>query len=281
MTRFQAAIQRQEQEREDSGFKKILANAWGRIEEVAPKEMNTDRLFQIALSALNKNPGLQKCTPATLLSCLMTCSALGLEPSEVDGLGRAYLVPRYNSKTRTQECTFILGYKGMIDLARRSDEIESISAHVVREGDVFRYNYGLNEDLYHVPKGSSNPITHVYMVAKFKGGGHHFEVMSADEVEKAKAQSQAKTPSSPWNMHYEAMACKTVIRRAFKYLPVSIESQRASAQDETTGQYSQDLVGLDFGVADAFKQTEEQAKEVEDVEQVEEYIAPESEVEHE
>ncbi|MGI0119875.1 recombinase RecT [Zooshikella sp. RANM57] len=38
--------------------------------------------------------------------------------------------------------------------------------------------------------------------------------------------------SDPWKTHYEEMAKKTVIRRLFKYLPVSVEMQRAVTLEE-------------------------------------------------
>ena len=135
----------------DNTFKGQLERSWGRISAVAPKSMNKERMFQLALSAYNQTPGLNECSAASVLGCLMKCTALGMEPSAVDGLGRAYILPFYNKKTRSKEATFILGYKGMIDLARRSGQLRDISARVVHEGDEFEYEYGLDERLRHVP----------------------------------------------------------------------------------------------------------------------------------
>jgi len=68
-------------------------------------------------------------------------------------------------------------------------------------------------------------------VAKLKDGGIQFEVMTRAEIEAVRAQSKAGK-SGPWVTHFEEMAKKTVIRRLFKYLPVSIEVQRAVSLDE-------------------------------------------------
>ena len=218
-------------------FKGILAANWHKIAAVMPKHMSEDRMFQLAMSAYNSTPQLAECSTVSVLSCIMKCAALGMEPSAVDGLGRAYILPFRNGKTRRMEATFILGYKGMIDLARRSGEVESISGRAVYEGDEFRYAYGLNEDLYHVPMHKSDQLTYAYCIARFKDGGHYFIVLSRKEIEAARKASKAGN-NGPWVTNYDAMAVKTAIRRAFPYLPVSIVAQEAAAADEQTPDYS-------------------------------------------
>lgn len=218
-------------------FKAVLRSQWGKIQEVLPKTMSAERFFQLAVSAYNSEPKLADCSTISVLSCVMKCAALGMEPSAVDGLGRAYILPFRNGKTRGMEATFTLGYKGMIDLARRSGEIQSISARAVYEGDDFRYSYGLNEDLYHVPRHASNKLIYTYCVAHFKDGGHYFNVLSRTEIEVARKASKAGN-NGPWRTNYDAMAIKTAIRRAFPYLPVSVVAQEAAAVDEQTPDYS-------------------------------------------
>jgi recombination protein RecT len=218
-------------------FKALLKSQWSKISEVLPKNMSAERFFQLAVSAYNSEPKLAQCSTVSVLSCVMKCAALGLEPSAVDGLGRAYILPYRNKKTRSFEATFMLGYKGMIQLARNSGEIKSISARAVYEGDVFHYAYGLNEELTHEPMHKSNKLIYTYCVAHFKDGGHYFVVLSRDEIDKARQSSQAGS-SGPWATHYDMMAIKTAIRRAFPYLPVSTQAQEAAASDETTPDYS-------------------------------------------
>lgn len=224
----------------------IMKSQWGKIEAVMPKHMSSERLFQTAVSAINHDPKLAQCDIKTILSCLMRCSALGMEPSSVDGLGRAYILP-FRNKGR-MEATFILGYKGMIDIARRSGEIMDISARTVHAGDTFDYEYGLNESLRHIPgegDRTADTMTHVYMVCHFKDGGHYIDVMTKAEVNEIRARS--KSPDSgPWVSDYLAMARKTVIRRAFPYLPVSVEAQSAAVSDETSGGYTAELSVLDL-----------------------------------
>ncbi|WVD66337.1 recombinase RecT [Orbus sturtevantii] len=58
-----------------------------------------------------------------------------------------------------------------------------------------------------------------------------FEVMTKSQIDKVKETSKAGD-IGPWKTYYEEMAKKTVIRRLFKYLPASIEIQKAVVLDE-------------------------------------------------
>jgi recombination protein RecT len=200
-----------------------------------PRHVTADRLARVALTEVRRNPALAKCDQMSFLGAIMTCAQLGLEPGGT--LGHAYLVPFENRKAGRTEVQFILGYRGMIDLARRSGQIQSIEARAVYEGDRFEVKFGLDSDLTHVPdfenpnRTQPDKLRFVYAVAKLKDGGLQFDVMSRREIEAVRAQSKAAT-SGPWQTHYEAMALKTVIRRLFKYLPISIEIAQAIEQDE-------------------------------------------------
>lgn len=197
-----------------------------------PKHMTADRLARIALTEVRKNPALGRCDQASFLGAIMQCAQLGLEPG--GALGHAYLLPFENRKKHITEVQFIVGYRGMIDLARRSGQILSLEARAVYAADKFHVALGLNPDLTHEPAWEADdrgPLRFVYSVAKLKDGGTQFEVMSRAEIERVRAKSRAGQ-SGPWVDHYEEMAKKTVIRRLFKYLPVSIELAGAVEQDE-------------------------------------------------
>lgn len=96
----------------------------------------------------------------------------------------------------------------MIDLARRSGQIASLSARVVREGDDFSFEFGLEEKLVHRPgENEDAPVTHVYAVARLKDGGTQFEVMTRKQIELVRAQSKAGN-NGLWVTHWEEMAKK-------------------------------------------------------------------------
>ena len=213
------------------------------IAKVLPKHIKSDHLLRVALTEIRKNPKLLECSSQSLLGALMLAAQLGLEPGI---LGHAYLIPYYNSKTRSTEVQFQIGYKGYIDLVRRSGELQTLDVHEVCRNDTFEYEYGLTPKLMHRPAldNRGDPYCY-YAIAKLKDGGFSYLVMSVQDIEKFRKRS--KSPENgPWVSDYDAMAKKTVIKQLAKYLPLSTEIQRSITQDETTKKEYEDV----FGAAD-------------------------------
>lgn len=196
-----------------------------KIAEVLPKHVSAQTLTRIAITEIRTNPKLLDCSLVSLAGAVMKSAQLGLQ---LGLLGHCYLVP-YGT-----EATFILGYKGMIVLARRSGEIKEIYAVAVYENDEFNCEYGLHRTIKHIPKYEDRgAFKGAYMVAHFMNGGYHFEYLPVVEIEKRRKRSKAAN-NGPWVTDYEEMAKKTVVRFAFDYLPVSTELLTAVHQDETT-----------------------------------------------
>ena len=236
------------------------------IEKALPKHMDADRMARIALTTIRTNPKLLECSVPSLLGAVMQAAQLGLEPGLI---GHCYLVPFKNGKTGQTDVQFIIGYKGMIDLARRSGQIENIYAHAVYSNDEFDYELGLEPKLKHKPymKGDRGEFIGAYAVAHFKDGGYQFEFMSKEEIEKRRKRSRAAN-NGPWVTDYEEMGKKTVIRHMWKYLPISIEIQQAVVQDETVKKdITADPEPVDYIEAEAYEvidpqpQTEEPQQE--------------------
>ena len=213
------------------------------IAKMLPAHLSAERLLKVATIAATTTPSLLECEIPSLITAVGQCALFGLEPNTI--LGHAYLIPfNKNEKdrqsgqwTRRKLVQVVIGYKGLIDMARRSGQIVSISAHEVCENDEFEYSYGLEETLKHRPSDSNRGrVTHFYAYAKLKDGGQSFEVMSLDQIneirDSAAKRNGAKDIAGPWKDHFIEMGRKTVIRRLAKYLPLSIEFQRATALDE-------------------------------------------------
>mgnify|MGYP001490774074 CR=1 FL=1 len=202
------------------------------LERALPKHLDADRLIRIALTEMRRNPELLSCEIKSLLGAIMQAAQLGLEPGL---LGHCYLIPFNNKKRGVKEVQFVIGYKGLIDLVRRSGEVQTIKAEAVYENDEFEFEYGLDEKLRHKPLlfGDRGKLIGFYAYAKFKDGGHTFLVASVDEINRIRDKYSRGKESGPWKEEYEAMAKKTVIRQLIKYLPISIEIQRNVSLDET------------------------------------------------
>ena len=210
----------------------IIEKSKPQFELAAPKGANVDRNVRALVTLVKSTPALQKCDPASLMSCAMRVMDLGLELNSA--LSQVYIIP-YGQVAQLQ-----ISYKGMLALAKRSGEISNVTAREVYSNDVFSFSYGMEDSLIHEPKLTDRgELVAVYAIAKFKDGLSQFEVMSVEEVEKVRATSKMKN-STPWTLHYGEMARKTVIRRLFKYLSISVEMNEAIGLDEQADRGAQD-----------------------------------------
>ena len=188
------------------------------IEAVLPRHLQGrgDTLVKSAILASMKNPQLEKCSQSSVATALVQAAQLGF--TDVSGtLGQCYLVP-YNGV-----CQLIIGYRGMIELARRSGEVVSLDAQPVFKGDVFERTLGDNPSFVHKPGDGEQAYGNLvgcYVIARFKDGGIHRSFMRKAEIDAVKKNS------GPWREHPIQMALKTVVRRAFKWWPMSLDLQR-------------------------------------------------------
>ena len=139
----------QEQQGKSKGqseIQNLLNTMKDEFRKVLPETIKPDRLIRIALTEMRMNPRLFDASKESLLGALMVSAQLGLEPG---ALGYCYLVPYQNKKTGQLEIQFQLGYKGILELVRRSGQVENIEARVVYEKDKFDFEYGLNPKCFH------------------------------------------------------------------------------------------------------------------------------------
>lgn len=216
----------------DTSIKGYVKAMESGIRAALPSVMTPERFTRIVLTALSSTPQLNECSPQSFLGAMMTAAQLGLEPNTP--LGQAYLIP-FRNKGKL-EAQFQIGYKGLIDLAYRSGEVELVQAQCVYENDTFNYQFGLEPKLEHIPADSDRgDLVKVYALFKTKSGGFGFEVMSVDDVKKhAKKYSQSYSSAySPWAKNFEEMAKKTVLKKCLKYAPLKSEFARGISSDET------------------------------------------------
>ena len=213
------------------------------IKKALPSVITPERFTRMTLTAIRSTPGLASCEPMSFLAAMMSAAQLGLEPNTP--LGQAYLLPYKNNNKKITEVQFQIGYKGLIDLAYRSGEVEVVQAQCVYANDTFECEYGIEPKLRHIPAdGERGDLTKVYAMFRTKSGGYGFEVMSVDDIRKhAQKYSKAYSSSySPWKTSFEEMAKKTVLKRVLKYAPLKSDFVRSVVQDETVkGALSEDM----------------------------------------
>lgn len=181
------------------------------------------RFEAVAMALALKDPALKECTDASKLIALNQCCMLGLIPDKV--LGHIWMVPFRNKGQ--QEVQIIPGYKGLIELARRSGIVTRVETGFVHTNDQFVFQQGTQSILRHVPwwqLGNETPghAVCVWGLAEVKGSTvPHIDAMHMSEIEAVRQRARAK--SGPWVTDFEMMARKTVIRRMSKLWSLSPE----------------------------------------------------------
>ena len=227
------------------------------IQMALPKHMSPDRYLRVLLTMVNKNKKLQQCDQSTVFQAMLDCSSVGLEP---DGR-RAHLIPY--GKT----CTLIIDYKGLIELSKRSGEVATWRADIVRDNDEFTYINGVvrHEINFKKDRGEAYAVfSHVHR----KDGVDEYEVMTIDDVQKIRKRSKQPNGQA-WTNDFDEMAKKTVMRRHSKKLTLSPEFNTAvEVMDKNEGiildANYQDLSEHEVIKAEEVKMTVEQESDLVD-----------------
>lgn len=215
-----------------------------KIRQSLPRHLSAERMARLALNLLQRDENLQEVAqtnPASIYKSVLAAADLGLE---LNGpLGHAYIVPFWNKKLGKKEAVCIPGYKGLIQLATRSEQVSRVEAEVVYENDVFEAVKGDKPYLKHRIDWFSDrgKMIGAYAIAFFKDGGTQFEVMSKEQIDAIMRRSPSWNTKhnkafGPWDFDYNAMARKTPVRSLIKWLPVAIDlpegPNRALSDDE-------------------------------------------------
>lgn len=211
-----------------------------KLGQLLPRHMTPDRFLRITMNALRTTPKLMDCTIESLFGASIFCAQLGLEPNTPQG--HVYLIPFKNNRKGTTEVQTIVGYQGLIALARRTGEIQSISAQAVFANDDFEIDWMNPENSRHKPPAhgkNRGEFVGAWAKATFKDGGFAFDYMPAEDILRIRDGSQGyktavrfNSGNTPWITNFDQMAVKTAIRRLAKRLPMSIEMAAAVGMDE-------------------------------------------------
>lgn len=217
------------------------------------------RFIASIVSAVSVNPDLAECDYSTIFSAAMLGESLKLSPSPQ--LGQYYMIPfkeKKNGQVVRIVATFVLGYKGYIQLAIRSGYYKKINVLAIKEGELKRFD-PLNEEIEvnlieDEEEREKARTAGYYAMFEYQNGfkkamywsykkmllhaDRYSPAFNADSYEKLQA---GKIPrgdlwkySSFWYKDFDGMALKTMLRQIIsKWGIMSIEMQQAFERDET------------------------------------------------
>lgn len=217
------------------------------------------RFITSIISAVSSNPQLSECSHPTILSSALLGESLKLSPSPQ--LGQYYMLP-FKKKGKNGEpdslvATFVLGYKGYIQLAIRSGYYKRINVVSIKEGELVKYD-SLTEEIevnlieddevrektqtigYYAMFEYHNGFTKSIYWSKKKMLAHADKYSSAFssqgllDLEQGKvAEKDLWKYSSFWYKDFDGMAHKTLLRQLIsKWGIMSIDLQKAYEADD-------------------------------------------------
>lgn len=243
-----ATIKEQYKSNQDKciSIKDYFDKSLNELDKALPENKSAKRLTRIALTYIKLHPEIASCTPQSILAAIFQCAQLGLEPGVN---GQAFLNAFWNTKIingekkKVRECQLMIGYLGYVKLFYNHPQGVTIDMHAVYEKDYFKYKYGTNAYLDHVPADEDDrgELKYFYAVAYLKGG-YIFKVMSYKKcLEHGKKHSKCFDNVSnmfkkgtPWVTEEKAMCLKTVLKQLMKNSPLSTELEIALSMDDTT-----------------------------------------------
>lgn len=203
----------------------FLTQYKGQIANALPKHISPDRMVRLTMTAFSQSKDLQQCDLHSIFGAVVVASQLGLE---IGVGGQGYLIP-YKGKA-----TFVPGWQGLVDLVSRAGRA-TVWTGAVYAGDDFDWALGDMPFVKHRPQGGGDSwrdITHVYAVGRVNGSQYPvLEVWTMNRVVK-----HLNKYNKVGGKHYalkdggqnmEMYARKVVLLQVLKYMPKSIEVQRA------------------------------------------------------
>lgn len=188
------------------------------------------------VSMVNADEKLQEAfrnAPLTVIQSALKAATYDL-PIDTT-LGYAYIVPFRNKDKDIMEATFILGYKGMLQLALRTGVYKTINVVDVREGELKRYDR-LTEEVEidfveDEDEREALPIVGWAGYFRLVNGTEKTIYMTRKQIEAhERKHRKGKYMGWGWKNNFEAMARKTVLRRLLGTWGImSIDYQRADA----------------------------------------------------
>lgn len=188
-----------------------------------------DHFIQLSLTAfLDPKNKLAECEPASIVRALFKCAQLKLRP---DGKQCA-VIPR----GRVADAEPMV--RGVLVKMLRTGTVKKVESRVVKSGDAFAYEYGLDPKLVHVPKEPSyerGGTTYAYAIVWLTNGETQFEVIDREELDAIKRRTKENNKGKlgpAWSEYEDEMFRKIVVKRLSKYVEDDDELAAVLAADD-------------------------------------------------
>lgn len=238
------------------------------IANVLQDPKRQQRYISSIVTTVANNPSLQECTFASILSASLLGESLNLSHSPQ--LGQYYLIPFRNNKTDEVTASFVLSYRGYLQLALRSGYYKKLNVLPIKEGELINYD-PLTEDItvniiQDAEEREKTPTIGYYAMFEYLNGFRKTMYWTKDKMlvhadkysmafskdgadvktrfgtkhkvsfAEYEAGNYPKTDewmySSFWYKDFDAMAMKTMLRQLIsKWGIMSVEMQDAISQD--------------------------------------------------
>lgn len=199
---------------------------------------NGQRFITSISSAVSTNPELAQCDNSTILNAALVGEALKLSPSPQ--LGQYYMVPFKDNTHKRMVATFIIGYKGYIQLALRTGQYKKLNVLAIKQGELVYYD-PLDEEIQvnlikDETKREQAPTIGYYAMFEYLNGFKKTLYWSKEKMQNhavmySKGYS-ARKGYTFWEKDFDAMAYKTMLRQLIsKWGIMSIDMQTALTSD--------------------------------------------------
>lgn len=224
----------------------------GRFNDLLGKR--TPQFVSSLVSLVNADVNLQQAfyeAPMTVIQSALKAASFDLPIDQ--NLGYAYIVPFKNSKknedgswSKKMEASFILGWKGMHQLALRTGAYKTINVIDIREGELKNYNRLTEEvDIEFIEdenEREQKAIIGYVGYYRLVNGAEKTIYMTIKQIENhEKKNRKGDYMGKGWRDDFDAMARKTVYRRLIgKWGVMSIDYQNHGQAMELANQMEEE-----------------------------------------
>ena len=217
-------------------------------------EKRAMRFATSIVSAYQATPALRECTNSSIVNAALLGEALDLSPAPQ--MGHYHLVPFNNRAKGCKEVQFVLGYKGLLQLAVRSGCYKKLNVLPIKQGELVRFD-PLEEEIEVsiIPDEEvreKSPTIGYYAMFLYENGFRKamywskekmlshadrysaaFSKASYEKIQKGEIpEKDLWKYSSFWYKDFDSMAVKTMLKQLIsKWGIMSIDIQRAFVSD--------------------------------------------------